>query len=643
MKFVFMICWVVLLPFTSVLSQNQKDYSTHSKKAVKYYESGDQMLRMRKFQEAVEMYNLALKKDPDFIEAHLRLAFCYNVLRNLPAKLYHLEEVARIKPEDKKYRNVYYSLAKAYFDMGRYDDAGDMLKVFLEKGPVQKKMQKKVDWLSENIGFATEMKSHPLNIHPEPLPPVINRLPLQYFPVLTADEKSIIFTGRKGYTYRDDEDIYISIKDTTGQWDIPVPISVNINSQFNEGTCSISADGRMLIFTCCVGREGYGSCDLFVSYKTGEEWSVPVNLGSAINTRSWESQPSLSADGRRLYFISNRPGGVGKRDIWVSDLDSEGHWGPAQNLGPDINTKEDEVSPFIHVDGMTLFFASKGYPGMGGFDIYKSERNGEGWGNPENIGYPINDYNDQVSLFISANGKHAYYSHETRDDTKENKSLLYTFAFEEKDILVKKSNYLNGVVRDAETKKPLSARIELRDLNSGEIVHVFRSDSVTGNYFSVLTEGGLYGLYVESPGYMFETRTFDYEAVSDPKPVTQDFYLKPVRKGAVTVLNNIFFEFDSYELKKSSYTELQKVVTFLESNPDIHIEIRGHTDNVGNAAYNQELSEKRAKAVYRYLVDAGINPDRIAYKGYGEEKPLASNESEAGRTLNRRIEFIVTN
>ncbi len=631
-----------MMVFTGLFAQNKQDYSTRSKKAIKYYESGNHLIRMRKFQDAVEMYNLAVKKDPDFIEAHLRLAFCYDILRNMPAQLHQLEEVVRIGPQDKKYRNVYYSLAKVYFNMGRYSDAEKMMQEFLQKGPVREKMKKNVNWLSENIEFAKKTKQHPLNIHPEPLPPVINRLPLQYFPVLTADEKSIIFTGRKGFGYRDDEDIYISKKDSAGRWQIPVSISMNINSQYNEGTCSISADGRTLIFTSCVGREGYGSCDLFVSYKSGEEWSMPVNLGAAINTRSWESQPSLSADGRRLYFISNRPGGIGKRDIWVSDLDAAGNWAPARNIGPEINTADDEVSPFIHVDGQTLFFASKGYPGMGGFDIYKSVRSSRGWSKPENIGYPINDYNDQVSLFISANGEHAYYSHETHENVKENKSLLYTFSFEAGDIMVRKSNYLSGVVRDAETRRPLAAKIELRDLNGGGIVNIFWSDSVTGDYFSVLPEGSLYGLYVECPGYLFETSTFDYKEKSDPEPVVRDFYLEPVRKGAVTVLNNIFFEFDSYELKESSFTELQKVVSFLKENPAIHIEIRGHTDNIGNARYNQELSGKRARAVYRYLVDAGIDPGRLTYKGYGESMPVASNEQEEGRAMNRRIEFIIT-
>jgi outer membrane protein OmpA-like peptidoglycan-associated protein len=634
--------WIGLMTFTSVLSQDKQTYTTSSKKAIKYYESGNQFIRMRKFQEAIEVFNQAVKKDPDFVEAHLKLAFCYDVLRNLPAQLHHLEEVVRINPANKKYRNVYYSLSKVYFNLGKYDDAEKMIQAFLASGPVREKLKKSTDWLLKNIEFAREEKLHPLDIHPGPLPSVINRFPLQYFPVLTADEGSIIFTGRKGFSYSDDEDIYISSKNCGGEWQIPESISVNINSQFNEGTCSISADGRTLIFTSCVGRDGYGSCDLFVSYKTGEEWSMPVNLGPAINSRSWESQPSLSADGRKLYFISNRPGGIGKRDIWISDLGPDGLWKPAHNLGDAVNTSEDEVSPFIHVDGQTLFFASRGYPGMGGFDIYKSVKNNGGWSDPENIGYPINDHNDQVSLFISATGKNAYYSHETQGNIKEKKSLLYTFSFKEKDVMVRKSNYLKGMVVDVETNKPLRAKIELRDLDSGDLVHVFWSDSVTGNYFSVLTEGGLYGLYVESPGYLFETKTFDYVDVSDPEPVIQDFFMKPMRRGATTVLNNIFFEFDSYELKKSSFTELEKVVKFLQQNPEIHIEIRGHTDNLGDAAYNQKLSGKRAQAVYRYLIKAGVDPERLTYKGYGEEKPVASNEEENGRSLNRRIEFRIT-
>lgn len=633
---------IVVLTFTTVLSQNKQDYSTNSKRAIKYYESANHMIKMRKFNEAINELNLALKKDQDFVEAHLKLAFCYDVLKNLPRQQYHLEEVVRIMPGSKKYRNVYYSLAKVYFNQGRYDDAEMMMRIFLKTGAISKKYKKNIDWLVENIAFAKKKKLQPLDIHPVPMPAVINRFPLQYFPVLTVDENSIIFTGRKGFSYRDDEDMYISKKDSAGNWLIPESVSMNINSQYNEGTCTISADGRTLIFTSCVGRDGYGSCDLFISYKTGDEWTVPVNLGQAINSRSWESQPSLSADGRELYFISNRAGGIGRRDIWVSSLGSDGKWNPAQNLGSDVNTPYDEVSPFIHVDGQTLFFASKGYPGMGGFDIYKSVKTANGWKLPENIGYPINDHNDQVSLFISADGRHAFYSHETQGNVKEKKSLLYTFTFNEGDVLVKKSNYVKGVVLDVETHKPLSAKIELHELDSGTLVNVFKSDSVTGAYFSILSEGGLYGLYVESPGYLFESRTFDYMGVSDPKPVVQNFLLKAARKGASTVLNNIFFEFDSYELKSSSLTELEKVKSFLQLNPEIHVEIQGHTDNVGKASYNLKLSERRAMSVSQYLVRQGIASERVTYKGYGEEKPLVSNEDENGRALNRRIEFEIT-
>jgi len=632
----------VFIAFTTVLSQNKQDYSTKSKKAIKYYESANHFIRMRKFNDAIAELNLAVNKDQDFVEAHLKLAFCYDVLKNLPAQQQHLEEVVRIMPGSKKYRNVYYSLARVYFNLGRYDDAEMMISVFLRTGTVSQKYKKNVDWLMENIAFAKEKKLHPLDIDPIPMTSVINRFPLQYFPVLTADENSIIFTGRKGFTLHDDEDMYISRKDSIGNWRKPESISMNINSQYNEGTCAISADGRTLIFTSCVGRDGFGSCDLFISYKTGDEWTMPVNLGRAINSRSWESQPSLSADGRELYFISNRAGGVGKRDIWISNLGTDGKWSPAQNLGSEINTPDDEVSPFIHVDGQTLFFASRGYPGMGGFDIYKSVKTASGWMLPENIGYPINDHNDQVSLFISADGRHAFYSHETHGSAKEKRSLLYTFTFNEGDILVKKSNYVKGVVLDAETHKPLGAKIELHELDSGTLVNLFWSDSVTGSYFSILSEGGLYGLYVESPGYLFESRTFDYVGVSDPKPVVQNFLLKAARKGATTVLNNIFFEFDSYELKNSSITELEKIKTFLQQNPDIHVEIQGHTDNVGNAPYNLELSGKRAMAVFSYLVDQGIDQERVTYKGYGEEKPVASNEDENGRSLNRRIEFEIT-
>ena len=380
-----------------------------------------------------------------------------------------------------------------------------------------------------------------------------------------------------------------------------------------------------------------GSCDLYISYKLGDEWTDPENMGTNINSRNWESQPSLSADGRMLYFVSDRTGGYGKRDIWKSHW-VDGKWTKSVNLGATINTADEEVSPFIHVNGQTLYFSSKGFLGMGGFDIFYSEWQGGKWTAPKNLGYPINTADDQVSLFITADGKKGYYSYEQKG-ANSYKSLLYDFQVPEAIRIKSKSNYIAGKVLNIETKRPLQAKVELYDINADSLKSTVTSDSLTGDYLQILTDGSEYALYVSQTGYIFESLRFDYQESQDREPILIDIFLKPIRSGSTSTMNNIFFDVDEYKIKQKSSTELNKTVLFLQTNPSIRIEIAGHTDNSGSDSHNQQLSLNRAKAVYEFLINQEINPKRLGYKGYGSTVPVAPNDSEENRQLNRRIEF----
>ena len=630
-----------ILIFFAVLALGQGSYSTNSKKAIKLYQEGELLLRQRRFTEAIDKLNAAVDKDNNFVEAHLRLAFSYELLRNTKGQQYHLEQIIRIEPNSLKFKNVYYSLAKLYFNQGNYDQAGEMLVTLTKLGIDNNRIREDVFELNEHIAFAKVHIQKPLEIHPQPLTEKLNSFPLQYFPVLTADERTIIYTEREGISFHDDENIVISNKDENDEWEKPVSISPNINSQFNEGTCTISADGRILIFTNCEGRPSVGGCDLFISYKTGGDWSVPKNLGRNINSRSWDSQPALSADGRKLFFISDRGGGFGKRDIWMSQKDANNEWQMAVNLGKVINSSEDEVSPFIHVNGTSLFFASKGFPGFGGFDLYKSELHYTSWSEPENLGYPINTHEDQVSLFVSTNGKNGYYSYEQRGQEGLNQSLLYGFEFPEHGILEHRSIYLTGNIYDDETRGPLEAKIELYKLGNDEPIAIFTSDAVTGEYLSILNENTKIALYIECEGYLFESQSFDVD-IETSNSIKRDIYLKPIKMGNSVRLNNIFFEFNSASLTQDSKTELNKIVKFLMNNPTIKINISGHTDDQGAEAYNMDLSEKRAKAVYDFLINQNINPKILTFKGYGESKPLTDNVDEESKKMNRRIEFSIS-
>jgi outer membrane protein OmpA-like peptidoglycan-associated protein len=418
-----------------------------------------------------------------------------------------------------------------------------------------------------------------------------------------------------------------------------VSISKNINTKLNEGTCTITADGRKLIFTSCTGRDGMGSCDLYESKKIGDDWTEPRNLGKNVNSAEWESQPSLSADGRTLYFVSDRRSGLGRRDIWISTLDDQGIWTRAVNAGNTINSQYDEISPFIHANNRTLYFASNGLPGFGGYDIFYAEKDSSEWTAPRNIGSPINDHEDQFSLFITADGQKAYYSHEETLNSGLSRSRIFEVLIPLENQLRYRSNYVKGVIRDKISQAPLSASIELVNINKNIVESLVESDSITGEYLMVLTQGAEYALYINRTEYLFKSYNFNYSEITDFKPIIIDIDLEKATEGSIAVLNNIFFDLDKYELKEKSTPELQKLIRFLNGNPSVRVEIGGHTDNSGSDEYNRQLSEKRALSVYSYLNKYGIDKKRLLLKGYGPDQPIASNDSEEGRQRNRRIEF----
>ena len=625
---------------SSLSAQSVHTYSTKSKKAIQYYEQSTNFFIRRQYGPALELLEYALKKDNDFAEAHLRTGKIYYAVNNEDQAKLHLKKAVDEKYDDPRFTDAHLLLANLHFGDGEYGEAQQILQHLLKLPRLPNVIKEDARNLLANIEFTQREINHPLPYHPEPVEGV-NRFSLQYFPVLTVDQQTLIFTGRRGTTPQYDEDIYVSEKDQAGRWTDPVSLSENINTPRNEGTCTVSADGRTLIYTACEDRTGLGSCDLFITHRTGDQWSRAENLGPNVNSRAWESQPSLSADGRTLYFVSDRKGGVGRRDIYVSYWQGDSTWTPAQNAGPTINTPRDEVSPFIHVNGQTLYFASNGRPGFGGFDLYVTERASNDWTAPKNLGYPINTYQDQASLFITADGHDGFYSNEQNRGDHAVRSEIYRFELPEQIRVKYRSSYVQGTVYNAVTKEPLRADIELIDLQQQQRVSKVQSDSVSGRYLMVLTEGAEYALYVNKKQFLFKSLTFDYTTSQDevPQPVTLDVYLEPVEKGRETVLNNIFFDTDKYEIKERSVPELQKVITFLTENPELHIVINGHTDNVGAAAYNQQLSANRARAVYDYIVDAGIAAERLDHRGYGQDQPIADNTTEAGRQKNRRIAF----
>ncbi|GAB3697057.1 hypothetical protein GCM10027592_20830 [Spirosoma flavus] len=611
-----------------------------SSKAKELYAQSIKLFGERKAGEAIPFMEQAVKQDPGFLDAHLKLGQLYEFTKRFDPAIAAYRDAIQLQPDSPAAAAAYQSLSTILLRLGRYGDALPYLEKYQTLFPPQSAQVKRINRQLATARFGQEAMKNPQAVDPKPISSVLQTTPSQYFPVLTADEQTLVFTALKP---EGDEDLMVAT--FNGEiWSPPVSLSPGINTPDNEGTASLSADGRTIVFTACQGRKGFGSCDLYVSHKTGSDWSSPENLGQIINTRYYESQPALSADGRRLYFISDRPGGKGQRDIWQSDLGADGNWAEPTNLGEPVNTPFNEASPFIHANGQSLFFASEGHVGMGGYDLFVADYGASGWSTPSNLGYPINTSEDQASLFVAANGTRAYYSFEEQKDGVSQKSRLYTFDLPETlRERVKPVSYLKGVVADAKTKKPLAGTVELIDLKTNQVVSRVQADTQTGQYTAVLPSGGEYALYVSVPGYLFKSLSFDFTQKTKGDGMSLSIPLESVAAGtsANEILNNLFFESGRYDLAEKSRTELDRLSAFLQANPTLTVEIAGHTDDKGDATANQALSQKRAQSVAAYLTKAGIAATRIKAVGYGKTKPVAPNTTEENRRLNRRIEWRV--
>lgn len=620
----------------------QNEYSSSNVKAIRYFQNAERLNRTSNFDEALEYLEKALGQDTAFVEALELQADIYHEKEEFEKEIeVYLKLLPYQQYNDSK---IYMFLADAQFNLGRYTEASNNYKkALVSKGLTQRERNNlKRDIVK--VRMAIEAVGNPVPFEPLNMGTNVNSSYHDYWPSLTADEGVLTMTRKipsKKLSAAGEvigqEDFFVCTKGSDGKWQKAVNIGPPINTPLNEGAQSISFNGQFIFFTSCQRNDGYGRCDLYFSERIGDKWSEPQNMGKPINTSGWESQPSFSSDGRTLYFVSDRIGGYGKLDIWKSELDDYGRWSNPVNLGDSINTPQDDTSPFIHQDNNTLYFASDGHAGLGNQDIFISRKNASGqWSKPVNLGYPINTYNDEYGLIVTPQGETAIYA---SDRTKETGRDLYTFELYE-DIRPLKVSFVKGVVVDSDSKEELKADFELSDLETAEVVVKTNSIAGAGEYLVCLPVNKDYGLNVSKKGYLFHSENFSLKNSKDPtKPYEINIALQTIQVGRKEVLRNIFFETDSYELKKQSQAELMRLVRFMKENPEVRIEIGGHTDNVGTEQYNQELSELRAKAVYDYLLSNGLSPERLGYKGYSYSQPYTSNETSTGRAQNRRTEF----
>ncbi len=621
----------------------KKKYANAPGKALKAFESAEKLIDKREFDKAIGELEDLNRKYPSFAQPWLRKA---SVLASMGRKRESYESYKKgfaNLPYDALYASDYSSGGDLALSFGDYALARQLYEALLKANPRNKRGLPQAQRGLQTIAFAEQQLANPAtDLNPEPLPDAVNPFRFHYFPAITADGRALVFTARKGPAALDDEDIYIARRvNAGGGFGKPRSISAHINTRLNEGAASISGDGRTLVFTACNRPEGRGDCDLYYSRREAGEWSAPVNLGPTVNSNAWDSQPSLSADGRTLYFSSNRAGGLGSYDIYVTTLREDAIWAPAQNLGAPINSVGQDLAPFLHASGTTLYFASDGPVGMGGLDLFRAGRRGKGWDAPQNLGYPLNTFEDEGSLFVTTDNHTGYYSRGLNRDTKDFTIRLFQFAVPPSARSFEQSAVAQGRVFDADTKKTLGATVQLYDIGTDELVESVQSDKADGEYTVVLTEGHQYAMYATADGYLIKSLTFDYQGRKEFDPLTLDIYLSPVKAGASLVLNNLFFRTNSYELEKKSKTELNRLTAYLNQYPTLTVEVSGHTDNVGTPPVNLTLSENRARAVVDYLVKNGVKAERLKFRGYGDTQPAAANNSEANRQFNRRIELRV--
>lgn len=625
--------------------------------------AGDKFYSKKNYASAIKSYSEALAINPDEATLNFKLGVAYLYSDTKSKAAAYIDKAYRLNPAVNS--KIDYYLGIAFQNTNEIKKAIQHFEDFKKNNP---NVASIADAKIAECHIADSLAEFELNVRIENLGPVVNSRFTDHSPILSADGNTLIFTsnrpedpnGPEGF-----EDVFITRK-SNGQWGPPQRISKNINTKYNDAAASLSPDGKTLFL-----YSELGAGDIYASSFDGHDWTEPKPLNKNINTAQfWETCASLSPDGRKLYFASNRDGGFGELDIYVSELDSRGQWGKAVNLGNKINTPGNEDSPFIHYDGVTLYFSSDGHPGLGNNDIFFSELKNGQWSKPENIGYPINLWEYDGFFAMARDKKTGYYS--TVKDGGLGGIDIYSIQFLEPrykpkppppPVFVEKKkvetrNYidpsvqklrdqnvvtiLRGKVIDETSAAPLNATVTLVDNETGKVLSKIYSDPVSGDFELNIPHGGNYGVTTESAGYLFNSINFSLPKFAEYQEIDTHIIMVRTEVGSKVVLRNIFFDVGKFNLKDQSISEIQKVQELLAKNPQLKVQINGHTDNTGDTGSNKSLSLKRANAVVDYLISKGVDPTKVSAKGYGSERPIVSNDDESGgREVNRRTEIEV--
>ena len=619
----------ILFGCTAVKTQTR----TQNPRAVKLYAQGMSQIADGFLNEAIVTLQQALTADPNYIEAYLSLAGVYGEKKDYKNAVAYYKNAFDRDSNYAAYYRLPYSINLA--GLGRFSEALYQINEFLNIPSLNERSIRSALYRKKSYEFAVtyENKNAKTNyqFNPINLGDSVNTIHSEYYPTLSISDTLLVFSrmiNRGEY--------FAKSSIHNNQYSKAEIIEGSINKTILKGAATVSSDGEWLIFAADFGHQGYGNYDLYISYITPEGWSEPENLGENINSAYWDSGPSISPDSRTLYFTSDRPGGFGGRDLYISTRQANGKWGPAVNMGETINTAGNELYPYIHADNQTLYFTSDAWPGYGKTDLFITRKTStDTWSTPENLGFPINTIEDEGSITISSDGRTAYYA----SDRADSRGGLDIYKFELRDdIRPYKTLYVKGQVTDAISNKGIPCSVELVDNATNKTIMKITADEL-GKYFIPLPTGKDYTFVVNRRGYLYYSNLYELSKEKPDSIYINNIALQPIQKNISTTLKNVQFETGSYQLLPVSLVELDKLLQLLIENPNLKLLIKGFTDNVGKAEDNIKLSNNRAKAVVDYLVTKGIAATRLSYKGFGAALPVADNNTDEGRAKNRRTEF----
>jgi outer membrane protein OmpA-like peptidoglycan-associated protein len=638
------VCLFFFNTTNSLKAQDADCGKPSSPQAIAYFKQAIAMYpKTHNYKNTKVLLDKALDEEPAYVDAYIvtgRIAMeknAYDVME--PAYLKAIELCPAYDPEP------YYELGFYYYGQGNDAKTVEYLSKLPQFSNIDSAKKKLADFILKKAAFKIECLSHPVPFNPVSVPGISTEAD-EYLPIISPDNELAFYTRRYSKERKGDltpktvEEFTMSTRGEDGVFEPGEKMPAPFNMNDNEGGATVSIDNNDLYFTICKkGTKGI-NCDIYTSHFHNGTWEPITNMGNNVNDPvAWDSQPSVSADGRTLYFASSRDGGFGNIDIYKTEKDSLGRWGKPINLGNTINTPGNDKSPFIHTDSRTLYFSSDSLVGVGGYDIFFSKPNENGvWAEPKNIGYPINSDADDLGFFASTDGKTGYFA---SNKLKENAGWdvfsfdLYAEARPDRVLFIK------GELKDEKTGEPLGGTVELKNLKTNKKIK-FDADSTTGKYVAAVAYTDDYILSVKKKGYGHTSKFIAANDENYNKPSTVDLQTKPIELGQAFVLNDIYFVTKDYALSDIAKEITDGLFEFLNENPTVSISINGHTDSVDDDANNLVLSENRAKSVYNYLIGKGIEPTRMKYKGYGETKPIAENTTESGRARNRRTEFVIT-